>query len=77
MVRLQFVPDPQERFLLALGKDGKADYLLTIEIKLLVIKKFGKSVRLIRLTVPSALVELPTLKWLPVCIRVNVEKVLK
>jgi len=35
--------DPKDNFLLALAKDGKADYLLTGDNDLLVIKKFGKT----------------------------------
>ena len=35
--------DPNDNFLLALAKDGKADYLLTGDNDLLVIKKFGKT----------------------------------
>ena len=34
--------DPKDNFLLALGKDGKADYLLTGDKDLLELKKFGK-----------------------------------
>ena len=33
---------PKDNFLLALGKDGKADYLLTGDKDLLELKKFGK-----------------------------------
>lgn len=35
--------DPNDNFLLALAKDGKADYLLTGDNDLLVIKKLGKT----------------------------------
>ena len=35
--------DPRDNFLLALAKDGKADYLLTGDNDLLVIKKFRKT----------------------------------
>jgi uncharacterized protein len=35
--------DPKDNFLLALAKDGKADYLLTGDKDLLVLKKFGKT----------------------------------
>ncbi|MGZ5191833.1 MAG: putative toxin-antitoxin system toxin component, PIN family, partial [Flavisolibacter sp.] len=35
--------DPKDNFLLALAKDGKADYLLTGEKDLLELKKFGKT----------------------------------
>ena len=35
--------DIKDNFLLALAKDGKADYLLTGDQDLLVIKKFGKT----------------------------------
>lgn len=35
--------DPKDNFLLALSKDGKADYLLTGDKDLLDIKKFGKT----------------------------------
>ena len=34
--------DPKDNFLLALAKDGKADYLLTGDKDLLELKKFGK-----------------------------------
>lgn len=35
--------DPKDNFLLALAKDGKADYLLTGDKDLLDLKKFGKT----------------------------------
>ncbi len=35
--------DPRDNFLLALAKDGKADYLLTGDSDLLIIKKFRKT----------------------------------
>ena len=35
--------DVKDNFLLALAKDGKADYLLTGDFDLLCIKKFGKT----------------------------------
>lgn len=35
--------DPKDNFLLALARDGKADYLLTGDNDLLVLKKFGKT----------------------------------
>jgi putative PIN family toxin of toxin-antitoxin system len=35
--------DPKDNFLLALAKDGKADYLLTGDHDLLDLKKFGKT----------------------------------
>ena len=35
--------DPKDNFLLALAKDGKADYLLTGDKDLLDIIKFGKT----------------------------------
>ena len=35
--------DPNDNFLLALAKDGKADYLITGDKDLLVLKKFGKT----------------------------------
>lgn len=35
--------DPNDNFLLALAKDGKADYLLTGDKDLLDIVKFGKT----------------------------------
>ena len=35
--------DIKDNFLLALAKDGNADYLLTGDKDLLVIKKFGKT----------------------------------
>ena len=35
--------DPRDNFLLALSKDGKADYLLTGDSDLLVIKNFNKT----------------------------------
>jgi uncharacterized protein len=35
--------DPKDNFLLALAKDGKADYLLTGDKDLLVLAKFGKT----------------------------------
>lgn len=35
--------DPSDNFLLALAKDGKADYLLTGDKDLLVLKNFGKT----------------------------------
>ena len=35
--------DPNDNFLLALAKDGKADYLLTGDKDLLDLKKFGKT----------------------------------
>lgn len=35
--------DPKDNFLLALSKDGKADYLLTGDIDLLALKQFGKT----------------------------------
>ncbi len=35
--------DPKDNFLLALAKDGKADYLLTGDKDLLVLTKFGKT----------------------------------
>jgi len=35
--------DPKDNFLLALAKDGKADYLLTGDIDLLELKKFGRA----------------------------------
>jgi len=35
--------DPEDNFLLALAKDGNADYLLTGDHDLLVIKEFGKT----------------------------------
>lgn len=35
--------DPKDNFLLALAKDGKADYLLTGDNDLLDLKKFGKT----------------------------------
>ncbi len=35
--------DPKDNFLLALAKDGKADYLLTGDKDLLELKKFGKT----------------------------------
>ncbi len=36
--------DPKDNFLLALAKDGEAEYLVTGDKDLLVIKKFGKTV---------------------------------
>ena len=36
--------DPKDNFLLALAKDGKADYLLTGDKDLLELKKFGKTI---------------------------------
>lgn len=36
--------DPKDDFLLALAKDGKADYLLTGDADLLEIEKYGKTV---------------------------------
>ena len=35
--------DPNDNFLLALAKDGKADYLITGDKDLLELKKFGKT----------------------------------
>jgi hypothetical protein len=35
--------DPNNNFLLALAKDGKADYLLTGDNDLLELKRFGKT----------------------------------
>lgn len=35
--------DPKDNFLFALAKDGKADYILTGDKDLLVLKKFGKT----------------------------------
>ncbi|MBL0110180.1 MAG: putative toxin-antitoxin system toxin component, PIN family [Saprospiraceae bacterium] len=35
--------DPKDNFLLALAHDGKADYLLTGDNDLLVLKKFGRT----------------------------------
>lgn len=35
--------DPKDNFLLALAKDGKADYLITGDNDLLVLNKFGKT----------------------------------
>jgi putative PIN family toxin of toxin-antitoxin system len=35
--------DPKDNFLLALAQDGKADYLLTGDLDLLDLKKFGKT----------------------------------
>lgn len=35
--------DPKDNFLLSLAKDGKADYLLTGDLDLLGLKKFGKT----------------------------------
>ena len=35
--------DPKDNFLLALAKDGKADYLLTGDKDLLELKRFGKT----------------------------------
>jgi predicted nucleic acid-binding protein len=35
--------DPKDNFLLALAKDGKADFLLTGDKDLLHLKKFGKT----------------------------------
>ena len=35
--------DPKDNFLLALAKDGKADYLLTGDKDLLDLKNFGKT----------------------------------
>jgi putative PIN family toxin of toxin-antitoxin system len=35
--------DPKDNFLLALAKDGKADYLLTGDQDLLDIKKYGRT----------------------------------
>lgn len=35
--------DPKDNFLLALAKDGKADYLLTGDNDLLVLEKMGKT----------------------------------
>ena len=35
--------DPKDNFLLALAKDGKADYLITGDKDLLDLKKFGKT----------------------------------
>lgn len=35
--------DPKDNFLLALAKDGKADYLLTGDKDLLALIKFGKT----------------------------------
>ena len=35
--------DPKDNFLLALAHDGKADYLLTGDNDLLVMKKFGRT----------------------------------
>jgi putative PIN family toxin of toxin-antitoxin system len=35
--------DPKDNFLLALAKDGNADYLITGDIDLLVLKKFEKT----------------------------------
>ena len=36
--------DPKDNFLLALAKDGKADYLLTGDKDLLTLKKFGRTI---------------------------------
>jgi len=41
--------DPDNNFLLALAKDGKANYLLTGDQDLLVLKKFGKT-RIVSIT---------------------------
>ena len=41
--------DPKDNFLLALAKDGKADYLITGDNDLLVLKKIGAS-RIISIT---------------------------
>ena len=35
--------DPDDNFLLALAKDGKANYLLTGDEDLLILKNFGKT----------------------------------
>jgi predicted nucleic acid-binding protein len=35
--------DPKDNFLLALAKDGLADYLITGDRDLLSVKKFGKT----------------------------------
>lgn len=35
--------DPKDNFLLALAKDGKADYLITGDQDLLSLKRFGKT----------------------------------
>ena len=35
--------DPKDNFLLALAKDGNADYLITGDNDLLVLKEFGKT----------------------------------
>lgn len=35
--------DPKDNFLLALAKDGKADYLITGDKDLLDLQKFGKT----------------------------------
>jgi putative PIN family toxin of toxin-antitoxin system len=41
--------DPDDNFLLALAKDGKANYLITGDQDLLVLKKFGKT-RIVTIT---------------------------
>ena len=40
---ITFCRDPKDNFLLALAKDGKADYLLTGDKDLLILTKFGKT----------------------------------
>ena len=40
--------DPKDNFLLALAKDGNADYLITGDSDLLVLKEFGKT-RIVKL----------------------------
>ena len=47
--------DSKDNFLLALAKDGKADYLLTGDKDLLELKKFGKTkIRTISLFIEEA-----------------------
>lgn len=41
--RIKLCRDPKDNFLLALAKDGKADYLLTGDKDLLALKKYGKT----------------------------------
>lgn len=41
--KIKLCRDPKDNFLLALSKDGKADYLLTGDKDLLDIRKFGKT----------------------------------
>jgi putative PIN family toxin of toxin-antitoxin system len=40
---IEICRDPKDNFLLALAKDGNADYLITGDKDLLVLKKYGKT----------------------------------